>query len=84
MYHLVKVNDFSVELPLIQSVPLVKEFLEVFSHDLPGAPPKKEIDFGICILPDTHHISILSYKMAPIDLKELKEQLKDLLDKGFI
>ena len=52
--------------------------------DLPGIPPDREIEFGIDLLPDTQPISILPYRMAPTELKELKEQLKDLLDKGFI
>ncbi|WMV24573.1 hypothetical protein MTR67_017958 [Solanum verrucosum] len=43
-----------------------------------------EIDFGIDLLPDTQPISIPPYRIAPTELKELKEQLKDLLDKGFI
>ncbi|XP_070050918.1 uncharacterized protein [Nicotiana tomentosiformis] len=43
-----------------------------------------EIEFAIDLLPDTHPISIPSYRMAPAKLKELKEQLKDLLEKGFI
>ncbi|KAH0712366.1 hypothetical protein KY289_008325 [Solanum tuberosum] len=42
---------------------------------------KREIDFGIDILIDTHFISIPPYRMAPVELKELKEQLKDLLEK---
>ncbi|KAG5617808.1 hypothetical protein H5410_017632 [Solanum commersonii] len=54
VYHLVLVNDSSVEIPHIQSVSLVKEFLEVFPDDLPGVPPEREIDFGIDLLPDTH------------------------------
>ena len=44
----------------------------------------KEIDFEIDLLPNTQPISIPPYRMAPAELKELKEQLKDLLDKGFI
>ena len=44
----------------------------------------REIDFGIDLLPDTRPISISPYRMAPAKLKELKEQLKDLLAKGFI
>ncbi|WMV58989.1 hypothetical protein MTR67_052374, partial [Solanum verrucosum] len=44
----------------------------------------REIDFGIDLLPDTQPISIPPYRMAPTELKELKEQLKDLLEKGFI
>ena len=47
-------------------------------------PTEREIDFGIDILPDTQPISIHPYIMAPAEHKELKEQLKDLLDKGFI
>ncbi len=84
VYHLVRVNDSSVEIPHFQSVPIVKEFPEVFPDDLPGVPPEREIDFGIDLLPDTRPISIPPYRMAPAELKELKEQLKDLLDKGFI
>ncbi|KAH0693675.1 hypothetical protein KY285_020772 [Solanum tuberosum] len=71
--------DFDVIL-----VHIVKEFPEVFPYDLPGVPPEREIDFGIDVLPDTGPISIPPYRMAPAELKELKEQLKDLLDKGFI
>ncbi|KAH0646574.1 hypothetical protein KY284_034458 [Solanum tuberosum] len=74
----------SVETPHIKSVPVVSEFPEVFPDDLFGVPPKREIDFDIDLLPDTHPISILPYKMAPSELKELKEQLKDLFEKGFI
>ncbi|KAH0776360.1 hypothetical protein KY290_007771 [Solanum tuberosum] len=84
VYHLVRVNDSIVEVPPIQSVPIVREFPEVFPDDLPGVPPEREIDFGIEIIPDTRPISIPQYRIAPAELKELKEQLKDLLDKGFI
>ena len=52
--------------------------------DLLGVPPEKEIDFGIDLLQDIQPISIPPYRMDPTELKELKEQLKDLLDKGFI
>ncbi|KAG5568314.1 hypothetical protein H5410_064671 [Solanum commersonii] len=84
IYHLVQVNDSSAEVPPIQSVPVVKEFPEVFLDDLPGVPPEREIDFDIDLLPDTCPIFIPPYRMAPAELKELKEQLKDLLEKGFI
>ena len=72
------------EVPSIESVPVVREFTEVFPDDLHGIPPEWEIDFGINLLSDTQPISIPPYRMAPIELKELKAQLKDLLDKGFI
>ncbi|KAF3679324.1 hypothetical protein FXO37_03928 [Capsicum annuum] len=55
-----------------------------WSEDLLGVPPDREIEFGIDLFLDTKLISIPPYRMAPTDIKELKEQLKELLDKGFI
>ena len=72
------------EIPPIESVPLVNEFPEVFPNDQPGIPPEWEINFCIDLLPETNPISIPSDRMAPTELKKLKAQLKDLLDKGFI
>ena len=62
----------------------MREFLEVFTNDLPRIPPEWEIDFDIDILLDTNPISIPPYRMTPTELKELKAQLNDLLDKGLI
>ncbi|KAH0724973.1 hypothetical protein KY284_000838 [Solanum tuberosum] len=56
----------------------------IFPEDLPGVPPERKIDFVIDLLPDTQPKCIPLYRMAPSELKELREQLKDLLDKGFI
>ena len=47
-------------------------------------PIEREINFGIHLRQDTQPISIPPYRMAPAEHKDLKEQLKDLLDKGFI
>ncbi|KAH0661218.1 hypothetical protein KY284_026149 [Solanum tuberosum] len=79
-----RVKDSSFETPILESIPGDNEFPEVFLQDLPRVPPEREINFGIDLLPDTQPISIPPYRMAPAELKELKEQLKDLLDKGFI
>ena len=56
----------------------------MFPKDLLGVPPEREINFGIDFLPDTQPISLPCYRMDPAKLKELKEQFKDLLYKGFI
>ncbi|XP_070008554.1 uncharacterized protein [Nicotiana sylvestris] len=74
----------SQETVSIENVPVVREFSDVFPEDLPGLPPVQELDFGIDLLPDTQPISIPPYRMAPVELRELKQQLQDLLDKGFI
>ncbi|XP_070029054.1 uncharacterized protein [Nicotiana sylvestris] len=84
IYHLVLVRDIDKEPVTLQLVPIVNEFPTVFPDELPGIPPEREIDFAIDLLPDMQPISIPSYKMATAELRELKEQLKDLLDKGFI
>nr|XP_016471611.1 PREDICTED: uncharacterized protein LOC107793719 [Nicotiana tabacum] len=84
IYHLVHVRDIDKEPATLQSVPIVNEFPTVFPEELPGISPEREIDFAIDFLPDTQPISIPPYRMARAELRELKEQLKDLLDKGFI
>ncbi|XP_070004699.1 uncharacterized protein [Nicotiana sylvestris] len=84
IYHLVWVADTTSEVSAPESVLVVNKFLEVFPDELPGIPPDREIDFRIDVLPDTQPISIPPYRMAPAELRELKEQLKDLLEKGFI
>jgi len=84
IYHIVRVKDVESETPPLESVPIVREFPEVFPDDWPSFPPEREIDFVIDLIPDTKPISIPPYRMAPAELKELKAQLKDFLDKGFI
>ncbi|XP_070015515.1 uncharacterized protein [Nicotiana sylvestris] len=78
IYHLVRVQDVEVESPNIQSIPVVNEFPD----ELPGFLLEREIRFSIDLLLDTHPISLPPYRMTSIELKELKEQLKDLLEKG--
>ncbi|XP_070028685.1 uncharacterized protein [Nicotiana sylvestris] len=70
------VNDTRKETVRIENVRVVREFSNVFPEDLPGLPPVREINFGIDLLLDIEPI--------PIELRELKQQLQDLLDKGFI
>ena len=78
------VYDLDHDIPSIDSVPVIKEFLDLFPEDFPGVPPFREINFGIDLDPDTKQISIPPSRMTPAELKELKLQLKDLTDKGFI
>ena len=56
----------------------------MFTADLPGMPPDRDIDFCINLEPGTRPISIPPYRMAPAELRELKAQLQELLNKGFI
>ena len=56
----------------------------MFSEELPGLPPQREIEFSIDVVPGATPASITSYRMAPLELKVLKLQLQELLKKGFI
>ncbi|KAH0646659.1 hypothetical protein KY284_034543 [Solanum tuberosum] len=80
--HLTK--EGKIEAPSIGSIPVVSEFREVFPNDLHGMPPNRDIDFCIDLKPGTRPISIPPYRMAPAELRELKAQIQELLDKGFI
>nr|GEX09519.1 hypothetical protein [Tanacetum cinerariifolium] len=63
---------------------VVRDFSDVFPEELPRIPPEREVEFGIELVSGTQPISKAPYRMAPIELKELKEQLLELLDLGFI
>jgi hypothetical protein len=62
----------------------VSEFPDVFPEELPGMPPDCEIKFVIELVPGTAPIFKRPYRMAANQLVELKEQLQELLDKGYI
>ncbi|KAL0561557.1 hypothetical protein IC582_001991 [Cucumis melo] len=77
------VDTREVDVPL-SSEPVVRDYLDVFPEELPGLPPHREIEFAIKLEPGTVPISRAPYRIAPAELKELKVQLQELLDKGFI
>ena len=63
---------------------VVYEYADVFPDELPGLPPHRDVNFGIELHPSTSPISMTPHRMAPVELQELRVQLKELLDKGFI
>ena len=63
---------------------VVYEYVDVFPDELPGLPPHRDVDFGIELHPGTSPISMTPHRMAPVELQELRVQLQELLDKGFI
>ena len=63
---------------------MINEYQDVFPEELPRLPPEREVDFSIDLLPGTAPIFQAPYRMAPVGLKELKTQLQELVDKGFI
>ena len=68
----------------VSNVPIVREFPDVFPDELSGVPPKREVEVTIDVLPGTSPIAQSPYRMAPAELAELKIQLQELLNKGFV
>jgi hypothetical protein len=68
----------------VEDIPVACEFPDVFPEDLPGIPPDLDVEFVIELQPGTTPISRRPYKMTPKELAELKVQLNELLDKGYI
>jgi hypothetical protein len=72
-----------VELKL-EDIPVIREYPDIFPDELPGMPPERAIKFKIELQPSTTLVAKSPYKMLHVEMKELKVQLKGLLDKGYI
>ncbi|XP_015968262.1 uncharacterized protein LOC107491863 [Arachis duranensis] len=68
----------------LNQISVVRDFSEVFPEDIPEFPPQRKIEFGIELVPGARPVSIVSYRMASIELAELKTHLEELLNKRFI
>jgi hypothetical protein len=68
----------------VERIPVVCDYPDVFSNEWPWMPPDRDIEFAIELQPGTAPISKRPYRMPPAELVELKKQLQELLDKGFI
>jgi hypothetical protein len=83
IYAILALNEKGVTEGL-EHLPMVKEFADVFLEELPGMPPKRELEFTIDLKPGTEPIARTPYWMSTPELQELKMQLKELLDLGLI
>ena len=68
----------------VEKIPVLREFPDVFLEELLGIPLEREVDLSIEIVPGTAPVSRAPYRMALAEFKELKVQLQELLDKGFV
>jgi hypothetical protein len=68
----------------LEDIRVVQEYPDVFSEELPGMPPDRDIELVIELLPGTPPISKRSYRMPVNELPELKKQIEELQSKGFI
>jgi hypothetical protein len=74
----------SLKVESLEQIPIVKEYLNVFSEELPGLPRNRDIEFVIDLAPGTAPIAKRPYRMTTPELKELKRQLSELEQKGYV
>jgi hypothetical protein len=68
----------------IEAIMIVSEFPDVFPEELPGMPPERRVKFAIELIPGTTPISKRAYRVSGPELVELKKQIDELLEKGYI
>jgi hypothetical protein len=70
--------------PSLEDHPTLREYRDVFLEEVPGLPPRRDIDFSIELAPGAVPVSRTPYRMSTPELIELKLQLKEMMDKGYI
>nr|GEZ36592.1 putative reverse transcriptase domain-containing protein [Tanacetum cinerariifolium] len=79
-----KENEAKSKERRLEDVPIMQDFPEIFPEDLPGIPPTRQVEFQIDLVPGAAPVAWAPYRLAPSEMKELSDQLKELADKGFI
>jgi hypothetical protein len=81
-YH--QVTTHIEEIKPSEAINVVSEFPDVFLEELPGMPPERKVEFSIELIPSTAFISKRAYRVSEPKLVELKKQIDELLEKGYI
>ena len=72
------------ETPRLEDYQVLQEFRDVFPDEIPGLPPKRDIDFTIELVPGAAPVSKAPYRKSTPEMLELKMQLQELLEKKYI
>nr|GEU35292.1 putative reverse transcriptase domain-containing protein [Tanacetum cinerariifolium] len=81
---LAQVTKQESKLKQLEDVSVIQDFLEVFTEELHGLPPPRQVEFCVDLIPSVAPVARTPYHLAPSKMKELSEQLKELSEKGFI
>jgi hypothetical protein len=68
----------------LEAIKVMSEFPDVFPKDLPGMPPERKVEFTIELIPGTVPIYKRAYMVSGPDLVELKKQIDELSERGYI
>jgi hypothetical protein len=84
LYAIQVLNYVEDNTPILEDHPILREYKDVFPNEVSGLPPRRDVDFSIELVPGAVPISRAPYGMSTAELVELKLQLKEMLDKGYI
>jgi hypothetical protein len=79
-----QINAHIEEIEPTEAIKVVSEFSDVFPEDLPGMPPEIKVEFAIELILGTAPIYKRAYRVSGPELVELKKQIDELLEKGYI
>nr|GFA73859.1 retrotransposon protein, putative, Ty3-gypsy subclass [Tanacetum cinerariifolium] len=68
----------------LENIPIVREFPDIFPEELPGLPPVRQVEFQIDLILRASPVACAPYRLAPLEMQELSNQLQELADRGFI
>nr|GEW85566.1 putative reverse transcriptase domain-containing protein [Tanacetum cinerariifolium] len=68
----------------LEDIPVVRKFPKLFLEDLPDLPPARQVEFQIDLIPEAVLVARAPYRLAPLEMQELSDQLYELADRGFI
>ena len=72
------------ETPRLEDYQVLQEFRDMFPDEIPGLPPKRDIEFTIELVRGSAPVSKTPYRMSTLEMLELKMQLQELLEKKYI
>ncbi|GJV39807.1 putative reverse transcriptase domain-containing protein, partial [Tanacetum coccineum] len=75
-------SNVKVDEPKLSDISVVRDFVEVFSEDLSGLPPQRQVKFRIDLVLGATPIVKSPYRLAPSEIQELSVQLQELQDKA--
>ena len=84
MYAAQILEEISDETPRLEDYQVLQKFKDVFPNEIPGLPPKRDIDFTIELVPGAAPVSKEPYRMSTLEMLELKKQMKEFLEKTYI
>ena len=81
--HITETNDKETK-PSLEDIPFLNDFKDIFLEEIPGLPPRRDIDFTIELVPGVVPVSKAPYRMNTPESVELKLKLQELIDKEYI